>query len=33
MVASDAELVMPEVEVVRKSDVGAEAGGSRISGV
>jgi hypothetical protein len=33
IVASEAEVVMPEVEVFRKSEVGAEAGASRISGV
>ena len=33
IVASDAEVVIPEVEVARKSEVGAEAGASRISGV
>lgn len=33
IVASDAEVVIPEVEVARKSDVGAEAGASPISGV
>ena len=33
IVASEAEVVIPEVEVARKSEVGAEAGASRISGV